>query len=167
MFLALDASTKSTGAAIFKDSGEVVQYSCFTSASTDVVKRIQIMVSYIDELLSKFCVDTIVIEEVKPDQGDSNPKTMKALFWLQAAIIFLLHDKYPKVEVKYVYPSEWRQQCGIKTGRGIFRQELKQADIQFVKDTYGIDNINDDIADAICIGYAYLHPTFKEIKFGR
>ena len=48
----------------------------------------------------------------------------------------------------------------------MYRAELKEADIAFVKDTYGIDNINDDIADAICIGYAYLHPTVKEIKFG-
>ena len=167
MFLALDASTKSTGAAVFNDKGEIVRYSCFTSASTDVVNRIQVMVSYIDELLNQFPVDTIVIEEVKPDQGDSNTKTMKALFWLQAAIAFLLHDKHPQVKIEYVYPSEWRQQCGIKTGRGIFRQELKEADIQFVKNTYNITNINDDIADAICIGYAHLHPNIKEIKFGK
>ena len=165
MFLALDASTKSTGIAIF-DGEKIIKYDCCTSASTDVIKRIQIMTSYIDGLLKQYPIDTIVIEEVRPDQGDQNSKTMKALFWLQASIVFLLHDKHPSVKVEYVYPSEWRQQCGIKTGKGVFRQELKQADINFVKDTYNITNINDDIADAICIGYAHLHPIIKEIKFG-
>ena len=34
---------------------------------------------------------------------------------------------------------------------------VKQADIKFVKDKYNLD-VNDDIADAIGIGYAYLNP---------
>ena len=80
----------------------------------------------------------------------------KALFWLQASLAFLLHDEHSEVKIEYVYPSEWRQRCGIKTGKGIMREELKKADIAFVKETYNIDNINDDIADAICIGHAYL-----------
>ena len=42
---------------------------------------------------------------------------------------------------------------GIKNGRGIKRQTLKEADIEFVKNKYRI-NVNDDVADAICIGLA-------------
>lgn len=165
MFLAIDASTKSTGIAIF-DGEKIIKYDCFTAASSDVIKRIQRMTNYLDELLKENPIDTIVIEEVRPDQGDQNSKTMKALFWLQASIAFLLHDNHPNVKIEYVYPSEWRHQCGIKTGKGMYRAELKEADIAFVKNTYDIDNINDDVADAICIGYAYLHPAAKEIKFG-
>ena len=56
--------------------------------------------------------------------------------------------------MEYVYPGTWRKDCGIRTGRGIKREALKKADIQFVKDNYNID-VNDDIADAICIGHAY------------
>ena len=37
--------------------------------------------------------------------------------------------------------------------------------MQFVKDNYGID-VNDDIADAICIGHSFLHSR-KVINFGR
>lgn len=165
MFLALDASTKSTGVAIF-DNDSLIYYDCLTSYSSDVINRIQNMVKKLNEVLASYPIDVIVIEEVRPDQGEQNSKTMKALFWLQAAIAFLLHDKYPNIRIDYVYPNEWRHQCGIKTGKGICRAELKKADIKFVQDTYKIDTTNDDIADAICIGYAYLHPTVKEIKFG-
>ena len=166
MFLAIDASTKSTGIAVF-DNSNLVYYDCFTAYSSDVITRIQNMTKRLDEVLTSYSIDTIIIEEVRPDQGEENPKTMKALFWLQAAIAFLLHDKHPQVKIEYVYPNEWRHQCGIKTGKGIFREELKKADIKFVNETYGINIQNDDIADAICIGYAFLHPVVKEVKFGK
>ena len=167
MILAIDASTKSSGVAVF-DKNKLVYYDCFTSYSTDVINRIQQMIKRLDEVLTSYSIDTIVIEEVRPDQGDQNIKTMKALFWLQAAIAFLLHDKYSKIKIEYVYPSEWRSACGIKTGKGILREELKKADIKFAKDTYQID-VNDDIADAVCIGHAYLNPpiTSKMLTFGR
>lgn len=170
MFLAIDASTKSSGVAIFENN-KLITYDCYTSASTDVIKRIQCMTKKIHELLlANPAIDTIVIEEVRPDQGETNSKTVKALFWLQASLAFLLHDEHSEVKIEYVYPSEWRQRCGIKTGKGIMRDELKKADIAFVKETYNIDNINDDIADAICIGHAYLKDKKeippKQITFG-
>ena len=38
--LAIDASTKSTGVALFDDK-KLVKYDCFTASSTDLIKRIQ------------------------------------------------------------------------------------------------------------------------------
>ena len=38
--LAIDASTKSTGVALFEDS-KLVKYACLTASSTDLIKRIQ------------------------------------------------------------------------------------------------------------------------------
>ena len=58
-------------------------------------------------------------------------------------------------EVEFIGASTWRRQCGIKQG-GVGRDILKIRDIQFVKDMYGIA-VNDDIADAICIGYAKIN----------
>jgi hypothetical protein len=63
----------------------------------------------------------------------------------------MIHDKYPKVTIDYLYPSEWRKCCKIKTGRGVVRETVKQRDIRFVQETFGI-TVNDDIADAIGIG---------------
>jgi Asp/Glu/hydantoin racemase len=51
--------------------------------------------------------------------------------------------------------SHWRAVCGIKTGKGIKREALKQASRNLVKQIYNAD-VNDDISDAICLGMAYL-----------
>ena len=41
------------------------------------------------------------------------------------------------------------------------RETVKQRDIRFVQETFGI-TVNDDIADAIGLGYAHLHPGGEE-----
>jgi Holliday junction resolvasome RuvABC endonuclease subunit len=167
LILSIDASTKSTGWAIFEtDDQNLVDYNCITATSTDLIKRIQKMVEGLEEIFEKYpSIEKIILEEVRPDVGHtSNPKTFKALMYLQAAFMFLLHEQYPKVEVEFLYPSSWRAKCGIHTGRGIKRQTLKQADIDFVKQQYGI-NVNDDIADAVCIGHSVLNEVSEKMKW--
>ena len=68
----------------------------------------------------------------------------------------MVHENFPKIKIEFIYASSWRKECGIKTGAGVKRETLKKNDIDFVKKTYNLD-VNDDIADAICIGYAYNH----------
>jgi RNase H-fold protein (predicted Holliday junction resolvase) len=78
--LALDLSTKSSGWAIF-DEGQLIDYGCITSASTDLIKRIFIMSNGIEEALNKYNIDKIVVEEVRPEGGSGvgNQKTHRAL----------------------------------------------------------------------------------------
>ena len=154
--LAIDASTKSTGWAVFNDD-KLESYGCLTATSNDLIKRIYKMIDGLEEIISVNNVDRIVMEEVRPEQGLQNLKTQKALMYLQAAIAFLLYDNFPKIIMEFVYPNEWRKLCGIKTGSGVRRETLKPLDIAFVKNQYGI-SVNDDIADAIGIGHAYCHP---------
>lgn len=164
--LALDLSSKSTGWAIFENK-QLLDHGCITSASQDLIKRIHIMSDGVNDILLKYPnIKTVIAEEVRPEggYGVGNQKTHKALMWLQAAIAFLLHDNYSKVNLEYTYPSSWRAQLGIKNGRGIKRTSLKEADIAFVKDKYNI-NVNDDEADAICIGLAYLKEDKEEDSF--
>ena len=158
--LSLDASTKSTGYAVFEATA-LKAYGCITSSSTDLFKRIHKMVDEIDILLKENQINKIILEEVRPENGISNIKTHKALMFLQGAIAMMAHDKYPKIEIIYLYPSEWRKCCKIKTGRGVVRETVKQHDIRFVEEIFGI-KVNDDIADAIGIGYAHLHPDGQE-----
>lgn len=161
--LAIDASTKSTGVALFEDT-KLIKYDCLTASSTDLIKRIQKIIKELNEFLNNEKIDKVILEEVRPEQGLQNIKTHRALMWLQAAIAFLLHEIQPKAEIEYVYPSEWRAKCGIKNGRGVRRDSLKPLDIKFVKDTYGLD-VNDDIADAIGIGHAYVNQLDNEINW--
>ena len=160
--LSLDASTKSTGFAVYQDA-QLKHYGCITSTSTDLFKRIHKMVDEIKPLVQEYQINKIVLEEVRPDDigGHSSLATHKALMYLQGAICMMVHDSYPKVTIDYLYPSEWRKCCKIKTGRGVVRETVKQRDIRFVQETFGL-TVNDDIADAIGLGYAHLHPGGEE-----
>lgn len=163
--LALDASTKSTGLALFDDT-KLIDYRCITAGDNDLIKRIKKIIFELNLYFGNLNtpIDKIILEEVRPENGLQNIKTHKALMYLQAAIMFWLHEKYPKVEVEYTYPSEWRAACGIQNGRGIRRESQKAGDIKFVQDTYGI-TVNDDIADAIGIGHAYVNKLDNEINW--
>lgn len=161
--LAIDASTKSSGIALFEDNNLIV-YECFTASSSDLIKRIQKIILQLDKFLQTYKVDKIILEEVRPDNNTMNLKTHKALMWLQAAINFLIHENYPNISIEYAYPSEWRAACGIKNGRGIMRASAKELDIKFVKENYHID-VNDDIADAIGIGHAFVNQLNNEINW--
>lgn len=161
--LAIDASTKSTGVALFEDT-KLVKYDCLTASSTDLIKRIQKIIYQLKVFIDGEKIDKIILEEVRPENGVQNIKTHRALMWLQAAIAFLLHEIQPKAEIEYVYPSEWRAKCGIKNGRGIRREDSKLLDIKFCKEMYSID-VNDDIADAIGIGHAYVNQLNNELNW--
>ena len=160
--LAIDASTKSSGIAVYENKN-LKYYTCITSSSTDLFKRIHKMVDEIDKMMNEHQISKLILEEVRPDDigGHSNLNTHKALMYLQGAVAMMIHDKYPKITIEYLYPSEWRKCCKIKTGRGVVRETVKQRDIRFVQETFGI-TVNDDIADAIGLGYAYLHPNGEE-----
>ena len=62
---------------------------------------------------------------------------------------------------EFIVASAWRKKCGIHTGQGIRRESLKPKDIQFVQNQFGI-KVNDDIADAICIGFSYVGGEIKD-----
>jgi Holliday junction resolvasome RuvABC endonuclease subunit len=60
---------------VLKDHG------CITSASTDLIKRIYKMTDGIAEILNKYNIDKIIVEEVRPEggYGVGNTKTHRAL----------------------------------------------------------------------------------------
>ena len=153
--LALDCSTKATGCAIFDEDKNLIHYECITSASTDLFKRIHVMVDAINGLVNQYNIDQVVLEEVLPDH-QKNQNTFKALMYLQGAFAMMMHDKNPKAAIEYMYPSSWRKDCGIKQGPGQKRESLKMQDIKFANEKYNLSLTSDDIADAICIGTAFL-----------
>lgn len=151
--MAIDGSTKSTGIAIF-DEQKLVHYECISSSKTDTLARIKLMAAKIKEIHIKYNVTNVIMEDVIPEDVHHNDNVYTSLKYLQAAVVLALHDVDQKVE--FYVSSEWRKKCGIRTGRGIKRETVKASDIAFVKTNYNLD-VNDDIADAICIGWAYTH----------
>lgn len=149
--LFLDLSTKSTGWAIGED-GKLIDYGCVTSSSTNVFKRISVMQKFINEQVEKYKVQKIVAEEVRPDVPNNH--TFKVLTWLQGIILYETYLKNNAIEYEFIQANSWRSKIGIHTGPKVKREELKKADIAYVKDKYGI-SANDDICDAICLMDAY------------
>ncbi len=153
--IALDMSTKSTGYAIYKHN-KLIQYNYITSTSNDLFNRIKTMTLQINKILSlNPDLEYVVLQQVR-QQGFVNVKTYKALMYLQCCIQLLIHQRYKHLQVDFLYPSSWRKVCHIKQGRGVQRKQQKQLDIQWVKNNFNIE-VNDDIADAIGIGYAYIN----------
>ena len=156
--LALDLSTKSSGQAIFDDQ-KLIKYNCITSASTNLYTRIDKMVEGISAILITEKIDKVIIEEVLPEDVRNNQTVFKALMYLQGFICHTL-NKF-KLTPTFVVASHQRKMCGIKTGAGVKRESLKSKDIAFVKSQFGI-TVNDDIADAICIGFSAVGGIIKE-----
>ena len=156
--LALDLSTKSSGWAVYEHQ-KLFSHGCITASSTNLYKRIHKMVDGVEEILKSIKIDKAIIEEVVPEDIHNNQSVVKALLYLQGYITELL-DKY-NIEFQFYTASQWRKKCGIHTGRGIKRESLKPKDIQFVQSQFGI-KVNDDEADAICIGFAAVGGIIKE-----
>lgn len=151
--LALDLSTKSSGYAIYKEQ-ELDKYGCITAGSANLYRRIDKMIEELDKILNDNQIDRVIIEEVLPEDVKNNQDVFKALMYLQGFVMHLLDKhKIDKSKIQFIVASAWRKKCGIRTGAGIVRESLKPKDIAFVQSQFGI-TANDDVADAICIGFA-------------
>lgn len=149
--LALDLSTKSTGWAIFEGK-ELIDKGCVVATSPNVLNRISTIVEELKIIHNRYLPQKVIVEEVLPEDVGHNSSVFKALMYLQA-LVAVEFNKYGKT-LEFYTASEWRRKCGIRTGRGIKREQLKATDVKFVKDNYNLE-VNDDIADAVCIGHAY------------
>lgn len=153
--MSIDASTKSTGIAIYKHN-KLIYYTCITATSADLFNRIKVMTDEIKNLLIEHPdLEKVILQQVR-QEGFVNIKTYKALMYLQGCIGMLIHDYFKHLTLDFLYPSQWRKICGIKQGRGVQRTTQKQNDINWVKEKFNIEQ-NDDIADAIALGYAYIN----------
>ena len=153
--LAIDASTKSTGWAVYKHN-KLQEYNCITATSTNLFNRIQVMLEGIKQvLINNPDLQYVILEEVR-QEGFINIKTYKALMYLQGCMGMMLNKHFKHIQLDFLYPSSWRKVCGIKQGRGVQRSSQKQNDVNWVKQNFKIE-VNDDIADAIGIGYAYIN----------
>lgn len=161
VLLAIDPSTKATGVAIYEDQ-ELKYYNCITATSTNIFKRIDKMIAELEKVIQEYKVEKVIIEDAYPEDVHSNIDVYKKLIYLQGFMLHMLDKNgLNGSDVKFYLPSEWRKMCGIRTGRGIHRESLKPKDIAFVKSQFGLV-VNDDIADAICIGFAAVGGVIKE-----
>ena len=153
--LALDASTRSTGWAIKAEDG-TIKYGVIKDGEKDARDRILKMRDAISTIAAENEIDTIVLEEVRPD--NMNSRTGQVLRWLQAAIILDIFENVSRdIQIDLIYPSSWRKVLGIQQ-YGVRREEYKRRDVEFANKEYSLNlsYSQDDEADALCILTAYL-----------
>lgn len=153
--LSLDLSTKRSGWAYYEAADCTIQYGVIASSAADVEKRIGVMSDGIIDLLKKFKVDTIVIEEVRPD--GYNNHTGKVLTWLQGVIAVAVYEYDKHIKVEFIGASSWRSKLGLQ-GYRIQRDQQKKKDIEYANMRYGLSltSEQDDEADALCILTAFV-----------
>lgn len=111
-------------------------------------------------LIDDYKVSAVFIEDI---QYQNNIKSYKKLAQLQGALISLFEGNNYLYD--FIPPVRWQNACNAR-GRNSKektknvakplpkkRADLKQLSIQFVKENYGVETMNDNLADAICIGH--------------
>lgn len=149
--LALDTSTSSTGWAYFENGKYVVSdvISIKDQKNTDL--RMEQMISEIYRLIDCYS-PTIVVTEMTVVVR--NPAVQRMLTMILGAVYgnCVVND----IDYYSLRPTEWRKLIdpGKKPKK---RDELKEWSKQKVFKLYGIDNVTDDVSDAILIGQAYVN----------
>lgn len=159
MILSFDASTTSTGYAIF-DNGVLVEKGLIRSKKKDVQERILEIYNGCKKIFSRNIYEYVFIEDV-PLSSVVNRRVAENLLLLQGTILSLCMEygcKFIQME-----PNNWRKLSGVKSGRK--RDEQKKAAIEYVNQLYEfnyewIDGKHDsntgdsDVCEAILIGIA-------------
>lgn len=168
--LSLDTSSTKTGWAIFKNG--IYQESGVLDWShiKDTEERLTIMYIDIIQYIQKYEPDILVIEKDVVGSGKrQNMSTINTLIKLIGGIwayciqlnmdttMNILDEDFKIFYVEYT-PSEWRHLVGIKECK---RDDCKLASIKRIKDVYNL-NVDDNEADAINIGEAYINEWSNE-----
>ena len=147
----IDSSSKKTGIAIYKN-GKYKNYRLLDySNDKNMESRFKKMSVGILNTLDELNPDIIYIEETVVLR---NASTQRFLTRLQG-VVYAWCIKH-NCEFNTIRPTSWRKLLKLPQGKNIKREQLKQEAIDYVKEKYNIE-VNDDIADAICIGDAVLN----------
>ena len=148
VLMSLDQSTTCSGYAVFRngvldDSGKIK--GCGDTSD----KRITNMAISLLDVIKKAKPDEVILENIQMEYG--NAHAFKILAQLQGALMLGLSQQ--NIPYNIVAPATWRSRLGWKKMK---REEAKAYSVAWVQDKYQIDVENNDEADAICIGTAFL-----------
>lgn len=161
-FVSFDASTKSTGYAVYKDS-EMIECGLIRSSLKNSYERIEEIYNGCKKIFEKYPTTYVFIEDV-PLASTVNKSVAEKLLLLQGTI-YSLCIEYDCGFIQ-MEPQKWRKLAGVKAEKN--RRDLqKKAAIELVNNIYNtnykwIDKIYDektgdsDVCEAILIGKAGL-----------
>lgn len=175
--LAIDQARNGAWAVFDYESKKLETYGTFSFGSKDYTyaKAILAIESLIDTIIQSYNISAVFVEDI---QLRYNVQSFKKLAQLQGVLVNL----FEKNEYLYdfVAPTQWQNYCKarsrtskeikekIKVLEALGKKESKILSIQAAKEMYGVDTENDNLADAIMIGYyAVNHFTISCDKNGK
>jgi Holliday junction resolvasome RuvABC endonuclease subunit len=144
----MDQSTRITGYCLFNDGKYVKSGVIDLHKIKDTDERSKQMAVEICRLIEECAPDITIIEEV---QQQSNVSTVIKLARIQGVAIGFCAAH--NIDLHILTPSRWRSALGYKQGPKIKRTELKQQSLDFVKNNFQLELIEDE-AEAVCINEA-------------
>lgn len=150
ILLALDQATHVTGWAVFIDE-KLTKWGKIEANQSDLGERLYYIKNEILKLISEYQIDEIVFEDIQMQSNVvNNVQTFKTL----AELFGVLYETFTEIKVPNtaILASSWKSTLGIK---GKDRATQKRNAQAWVLNNYNIKVIQ-DIADAACIGAAYL-----------
>ena len=123
------------------------------------------------DLLLEYDIEAVFLEDI---QLRANVQAFKRLAQLQGVLVNLL-EKHEYL-YDYIAPSKWQNYCMARSRNSSERKsnvtrinqdgkkDSKILSIQFVQDQFGITTDNDNLADAICIGWYAVNEIRIETK---
>lgn len=164
VILGLDLATHKSGYGLIDSKGALIKYGLIQAdkKEKDFRKRIVQIGEQVENIIRENNPDIICIEEV-PIYNEAG----SYLLVMQGYVVYIAHKHGKKL---YFYrPSEWRKKHDIigKNGKeALKKSEVKKRTVTWANDKFGLslvfferdtkDKISeDDVADAIGVGYAY------------
>ena len=151
--LSLDTSSKITGYAIFND-GELIRYSSIDKSNIkDGEERMRDMVKCLIALIEREAPDVVVIEETVVTRNPQTQRMLSMILGVVFGVCVTNHFNYCSLR-----PTQWRKAVrGDDEKLPRKREELKLWSIDKVAELFDINDISDDISDAILIGQAFIN----------
>lgn len=151
VILALDQASSLTGYCVINvESEELISHGILSlkdikGEDISYDEKVENVKQFLQKCIDFFNPDIVIIEDI---QKQVNIKTFKDLAYLQGVLKNYLYAN--EIGYSVLTPSEWRGVVGVKGGRGIKREVLKQRALAYVKAEYGIE-VKEDEAESICI----------------
>src|SRR3990167_531331 len=143
--LSIDSGIERTGYAIFKDKKYVISALIKTSKSLSTEIRIEEIYSKLKKICDKYKPNVMVLEQLL---FFKNQKTFIRVAQAQGIVMLLAAQN--KIKVEFLTPLQIKQ---IITGYG---QADKKSVQKMIKLTTEIEITQDDEADAVACGLAYI-----------
>lgn len=170
VIMGIDASSTSTGVAIFKDK-ELVYHSTIKPIGENWRDRLFHQGPFLNDILKEYSPDIVYMEDV-PLKAAGGLQTLVILGAVQGFIYGIVASY--GVSVEFLSPTQWRSKLGMYDGtqEGKKREVLKEKAIALANKTFGLElrwngpkskKTEDDEAEAILIAYSQIKPK----KFGK